>query len=107
MIALISEKVRRVMEAEGISEDELEHMIQHAAPTTNERGNRRFHHWLFAINPIGAVLNMSYMEVPVQYHQGTTDMEAYDECPNCEGHGCKACGWTGEVHVKYQAAKRT
>jgi hypothetical protein len=101
MSQLYSQKVLRVLEAEGISEEELEHMVTHAAPATNERGNRRFHHWLFAINPVGSVLNMSRWEVPTRRVKAVYDMVTHDECEECEGQGCKVCGWTGEIRNEY------
>jgi hypothetical protein len=107
MSQLYSQKVLRVLEAEGISEEELEHMVTHAAPATNERGNRRFHHWLFSIQSgTGLVMNMSHWEVPKEVHQGSEEMETFDEHEPCEGEGCKGCGWTGEVHVLYRIAPK-
>ena len=85
---------QRVVVGEGISTTELEHMVVHSAPLTHEWANRRWMHWIFKINMATRVVErMAYRQV--QGAQGGEVM--YEECEDCEGDGCKACGWHGEI----------
>lgn len=100
MSFFLTEKVRRVLSLENISTEEVGHMVTHAAPVTNERGNRRFHQWLFSIQN-GEVKNMQHWEPPTRRIKARADMVSFDECDACDGEGCKACGWTGEIRTEY------
>jgi hypothetical protein len=46
----VSGKVERVLQEEGISQQELEVMLRLSAIYTQTEGcNRRYHHWLFKV----------------------------------------------------------
>ena len=85
---------RQVLIGEDISEAELEHMVVHSAPLTHGWANRRWMHWIFKIDMgTRTVERMAYRQV--QGAQG--DGVMCEECGYCEGEGCKACGWHGEI----------
>src|SRR5690242_2645036 len=89
----ISAKVQRVLVEEGISGQELDYMITHAANCRLDGCNLRYFHWL--MKSVGNVLvNMRYVD-HVEIGEGTaTVMEEHDEC---KGEGCRDCGWVGNI----------
>lgn len=84
------------MRAEGISPAELDHMVAHAAISSLVEGfNRRFHNWLFEVRQ-GEVFRMREFDMKtLGRDRGNGSM--CEECEQCEGAGCKDCGWIGEV----------
>lgn len=90
---LIYPQVRRVMAEAGISESTLEHMAEHAAICTHEHGNRRWHNWLFRVSG-HSILHLQLLSLT---EVGTGKTPMIEECDVCEGTGCKACGWAGEI----------
>lgn len=92
----VSLKVQRVMEAEKISAAELSHMVKRAAisrDSSNEGFNKRYFHWLFRIK--GDLLeDMRYVNL---VEVGHGESSVFEEHEPCEGDGCRACGWIGEI----------
>lgn len=78
----------------------MQEMLRQAAIVTNERGNRRYHDWLFQVDGSTVVsmqhFNYTKLRIPSQ-----TNLAVYQPCAECEGSGCAACGHVGEVHVIY------
>lgn len=102
----VGPQVLRVIEGEAISLDELDEMVRKSAITTHERGNRRFHGWIFDITG-NQLQHMSKAELVTLDLQGSIDLVVEDACPECEGDGCKHCGWVGLAMIRYKAvAKR-
>ena len=89
----ISEKVLRVLREEQISEEELQHMLKHAAISRAGGCNWRFHHWGFLIEH-QILKDMRHVEM-VEVGQG--EARVYEEHEPCHGEGCRACGWCGQL----------
>lgn len=91
-----SDKVLSILKVEGIGQIEALGMVEHSAISSVGGCNRRFHDWLFLIRD-NQVLEMKSFELKRKGHpyQGAESM--IEECDECEGLGCKACGWRGEV----------
>jgi hypothetical protein len=89
----ISAKVLRVLEAEQISADELYRILDEVAFTSIRGCNRRYSQWLFVIKD-DVLLDMQYFDL-VEIGRGSTRM--LEEHDDCDGEGCKACGWAGQV----------
>lgn len=87
----LSEKVLKVMQEEKISPEELKYMIDHAARTQIRGCNRRYFHWVFKIEN-EAVEDMQLAQLKQEGHGETSMLE---EHVDCNGKGCKQCGWTG------------
>ena len=88
--------VRKLLAAEGISDAELGYMLDHSAITSVEGCNRRFHHWLFEVR--NDVLLRMFHAAIVEHGKNRGHGFMVEECTECEGDGCKVCGWRGEVH---------
>ena len=89
----IADRVRRVLTAEHISDEEFGIMLKHAANIRAEGGNRRYHQWLFDVDAAsGAVNDMRLLE-PIEV--GTGEGTVSEEHEACGGEGCRACGWIG------------
>jgi hypothetical protein len=96
----LSEKVQRVLKGEGISLEELALMLRLAAITSREGCNRRYHHWLFRVN--GDEVSDMRTEWTLKVGRGKDRVtEEHDEC---QGQGCKACGWSGQA-IRYVSDK--
>jgi hypothetical protein len=89
----ISAKVLRVLEAEKISADELYRMLDDVAFTSIRGCNRRYFQWLFVVKD-NRLEDMQQLDL-VEIGRGSTRM--LEEHDDCEGEGCKACGWAGQV----------
>lgn len=96
----LSPQVERVLKAEQISMQELGEMLNKAAITTHPRGNRRFHSWVFDIKQ-GTVWRMSAVEDSFERKAGTLDLTVFEEHEDCDGDGCRGCGYSGETCVTY------
>lgn len=96
MIWWLSDKVKRVLKAERISQEELAHMLRHAAKCrlpNAQSYNRRYHQWVFAIDGC-AVKDMRYAERLVV---GSGHARVFEEHEACNGAGCHGCGWIGSI----------
>lgn len=89
----ITSKVLKVLKAEKISPDELMTMLTEAAFTSLRGCNLRYFQWLFLKR--GEVLvDMQRVDL-VEIGKGQNRMmEDHDEC---DGEGCRECGWAGQV----------
>jgi hypothetical protein len=96
----VSSQVARVLAALGIGRDELAEMVKRAAITTHERGNRRYHNWLFSIEG-DTVRRMTTVEETTISRPGKEAITVYDEHDDCDGLGCAGCGFIGEVRIEY------
>lgn len=97
MTVTLSERVKRIARIEGISEQELLEMIRRSAPCTHDRGNRRFHTWVFSIDKrTNECEDMASYEF---FEEGQPGMRGwvFEEHLACSGEGCRDCGWWGEV----------
>ena len=96
----LSPKVRAVMSAECIGEEEMQHMLSHSAISSITGGNRRFHHWLFLVNGLQAqdMVRVEFSTVGEDRGEGFTEDVCFD-CELNEIRGCQACGWRGILHV--------
>jgi hypothetical protein len=110
---LISPQVRFVIDSESIQRDELGLMLERAALTTHDRGNRRYHQWIFNTktdldtNTLTVDFMTAY-EIPTQKRVSTQDKDfvVFDEHEDCDGFGCKGCGYTGEIRYQYLSGKK-
>lgn len=89
-----SDHVRRVMEAEGVSEKELFYMLSKATITRDLGYNRRYHHWLFKVSSD----EVEYMSKDSFVTVGSGSAIAFETCQKCEGIGCPLCNWHGIIH---------
>jgi hypothetical protein len=94
----IGPRVLEVMQHYGISKDELEQMVQRAAITSQEGGNRKFHTWIFNVHD-GAVVSMRPVEKTVVGKDKGNGVQ-HEDCDKCDGFGCKDCGWWGHI-IRY------
>lgn len=92
-----SAQVRRVAEGEDLTLTEIERMVRLAARCTHERGNRRFHDWVFAVQDAGqrTVVERMVRHTLTDYASGAAFV--LEDCESCEGQGCHDCGWAGVV----------
>ena len=89
----LSEKVLRVMQAEGITAAELAQMLNEVAFTSIRGCNRRYFQWLFRVQG-DVLLDMQRVDL-VEVGHGTNRMtEDHDAC---RGEGCRDCGWSGSI----------
>jgi hypothetical protein len=99
MIWFLSPKVKRVLQEESISQEELAHMLRHAAISRVLQGsnapafNRRYHRWVFHIED-GVVRDMRHAERVVV---GVGFTRVFEEHESCNGEGCRECGWVGSI----------
>lgn len=102
MAYVVSPRVQRIIAAENISPSELQEMLRLAAPYTGPEGfNRRFHRWSFRVGLSRTTagyevedmqsVDLKSIGLPGSYGH----ME--EPCEACDGEGCKACGWRGQV----------
>ena len=89
----ISNKVLRVLQAEKISADELYQMLDQVAFTSIRGCNRRYFQWLFSVKD-NMLQDMQRLEL-VEVGKGRDRM--LEEHEDCDGEGCRACGWIGSV----------
>lgn len=97
---ILSPMVRRVVAGEGLDEAEVIEWVRKAARFSHEFGNRRYHEWIFEVRG-EQVLRMVTLDPVEQFEHSMSPMVAYELCEECNGDGCKACGWHGEVKVIY------
>lgn len=89
----LSDKVLTVIAAEHISPEELHYMVSHSAVTRIRTCNRRYFLWVFRL--VGDVLqDMQYADVVGLGRGGDRMLESHE---GCQGAGCRACGWIGQV----------
>jgi len=91
----------------GLSLAELQNIVKLSTRVTHELGNRRYHDYYFMVEG-NRVVNVSKLEKEVEFKQplpsgGYTKriectfcndkkvIRTFDECPHCEGVGCKRC----------------
>lgn len=83
--------------AEGIALPELDYMVEHAALSSLPGGNRRYHDWLFFVD--NGVVETMKTAAPVTVGHGAQHMT--EDCDECQGSGCKACGHWGTITRKF------
>jgi RecJ-like exonuclease len=85
----------------GIPIDDLQNMLQRSARVTHEKGNRRFHDYIFSVEG-KRVLNISHCpeaeldDEPEEFHScdtchDTHRVQVFNECHRCQGEGCSKC----------------
>jgi hypothetical protein len=89
----LSKRVLAILATEKIAEEELCLMLDSAAITSVRGFNRRYFHWLFKVS--GDVLVDMQHEKHLETGKGDTVM--FEDHDACDGAGCKACGWIGQV----------
>ena len=94
----IDPNVQKQLQAEQISEEEIQRMVRLSAQNSDGDCNRRYFDWLFKIekNTLLVMRRATMMEI------GKGPDSVYEEHDACDGKGCKSCGWIGEVirHLK-------
>lgn len=96
----LTTQVLTVLQEEHISPEEFGMMLNRLAVIRGPGYNRRFHHWVFLIEG-ETVVSMQRL-LPLEVGEGDSSVrEDHDEC---EGRGCKACGWSGYVLRKVSDA---
>lgn len=98
-----SPQVQRVMDAEGITPGKLEEMLHSAAITSLDGFNMRYFNWLFRV----AGEEVQAMESVDRGTLGAGDTVMYEMHEACDGQGCKACGWSGEIGRRVYDKPRT
>jgi hypothetical protein len=89
----ISNKVLKVLQAEKISPDELMTMLREAAFTSLRGCNLRYFQWLF-VRKADVLLDMQRADL-MEIGRGQNRM--LEEHDQCDGEGCRDCGWAGEI----------
>jgi len=94
---LLLSKIKSVLKAEGISEEELERMLARSAICSDDGANRRFHNWLFEVESWPGRVRRMWKANP--RYVGVDKNKGYMAEPHdlCDGEGCVVCGWSGEV----------
>jgi hypothetical protein len=95
-----SPQVTHVCLSLSLKVEDVSDMVKKAAVLTHERGNRRFHGWIFEVKG-DRVSRMSQLDDVVVYRKGSQALTVHEECPDCLGLSCAKCGWAGEVKVEY------
>lgn len=90
----LSEKVRRVARAEGLTEDQVLDMARSASLFRSPRGNRRYFGWAFRIEGDTVHAMFGATRPP---HVGTGMRGKLLPHEPCHGEGCKECRYYGEV----------
>lgn len=88
----ISGRVMKILKAEGISTEELYHMVEHAAMCSIRGCSRRYYQWVFWLGN-DSLKDMQHAE-PLTVGEGEARMMETHE--GCGGDGCRECGWIGE-----------
>jgi hypothetical protein len=89
----VSEQVKRVMTKEKISHGKLEEMVASAAISSVPGFNRRYYNWLLKVTG-DQVMALELVNRPIV---GSGETVMYEVHEDCEGQGCKKCGWSGEI----------
>lgn len=90
----LSPDVQRIVAEEQINPVELETMVRDSTPYTHEWANRRWLHWMFKYNRSTETIERM-AHIPSIRH--TKQGGLWEECEECDGVGCRSCGWVGEV----------
>lgn len=107
---LIPLKVVNAAARDGIKLTDLQDMLRRSARVTHPQGNRRYHDVVFMVegqrvlayartgDPAPAKSAVEEDEVDEVYHNYKCDtcfdrgkVQVFNECPRCEGEGCKRC----------------
>lgn len=88
-------QVGRLIEAEGISPDELQIMVESSAMCTGEGHNRRYHHWLF--DSIQGKVNRMFTQEALTVGKDSGKGFQMEDHERCDGLGCHECGYRGTV----------
>lgn len=102
----VSSSVLAFAESQDVSLEQLLNMVEASARVTHEKGNRRFHNWVFLVEK-NVVIRMTPLvgdaisdrltrHIP---KPGPDEFLVFDECEECEGHGCDSCDGYGDVPV--------
>jgi hypothetical protein len=91
-----TDRVQAICDAEGIAEDEFQQMVNSSALVRAHEFNRRFHGWLFDVR--GKLCQNMRRQAPLnignpKQNNGFVEEEHLE----CDGLGCRACGWSGRV----------
>lgn len=86
--------------------DLLEYIHEHAANTSHEEGNRRWHHLILDVKG-DAILKVydtatGERSKPEELAPNPDEFVAWDECPNCDEAGnnsCPVCRGRGGIRV--------
>jgi hypothetical protein len=89
-------RVQRILREESITQTELGQIVARSAMHTLSEGfNRMYHHWLLYVVK-GEVRDMQRTDITeVGVERGCGFQ--YSDHEDCEGQGCKECGWRGEL----------
>lgn len=93
MQVVYGKQLSRLLEEEKITHAELVDMIERSARCSMRGFNRRYHNWVFLLK--GDVLERMEAAKVAEVGRGEDSMS--EDCPRCEGLGCKACNWSGQV----------
>lgn len=102
----LSEQVQAVMLTEGITTEELNTMVESAALTSHERGNRRFHLWVFQMtgDTVQRMSRLLDVEATIPQQHLSSGFTVRVEHDPCESNGCKECGYAGYIVTTYTPA---
>jgi hypothetical protein len=98
-----SERVKQIIQAERISEEELNLMVSHSSFTSLRGFNRRYFHWLLSVegdNGLREICEVKYvsnMQLADYVEVGKGVDHMMEEHEHCQGAGCSSCGWIGKI----------
>jgi hypothetical protein len=94
----LSPQVEQKMLDEKLSLADVEEIVAKSAIIKHVAGNRRYFDWLLRIKD-NKVLSLRRIGSAVDEMTDYASGLAYqiEECEDCDGDGCKYCGWIGQV----------
>lgn len=92
--------VEKFLERRGLT-DKIGEYVERAARCTRTEGNRRFHHWVFETQGdlLARVTDLTTGDASTSRPLQSDEFLVYEECPDCQGSGCKQCGNLGDIRV--------
>ena len=92
---MYSERVKQIIQAERISEEELNLMVSHSSFSSLRGFNRRYFHWLLSVEGDDDYISNMQLADYVEVGKGVDHM--IEEHEYCQGAGCSSCGWIGKI----------
>ena len=106
MTLLLAPGVKESLNRFGLG-DRVVDILGKAAIVSHPRGNRRYHNWVFNLQG-NTLTSVADIRAPVaskpqnRKNGQKPTFVVWEECVNCSGPGCPACGGKGEVKVTRQ-----
>jgi hypothetical protein len=106
-------EVLAFVKTHGLGLAQLEDMLRHAALCSHEKGNRRYHDWVFQLRQ-GVIFRMTDVRTGASsdtirssnLHLAPGEFLVYEDCTECRGKGCRHCDGGQVPRVRRLQANR-